>query len=776
MDLGEVLVRDPRYVWRQRSAVLARHALVLCSAEAAGAEELELDGGWSCEAVVVSSAHPHAVRLRELRSDRELLVDTGSKGKRQMWIELFANARKSASAVAAPVARRSSPSRIGSATPLLLESDRSAIVGHTDALQLHQKTAEALAPVAGQLLRGEDVETLLLEHHDSLVTDARSTADMAASLVSIGMLEPLFSCYCGKEIGASSYTSDQIFRVKHQEVLAQLIAAPDASSLVVPPPESSPLHRNRDKRMRRRLNWSEDGSCQRLLQHFDRADNGLSGTEVVQALLQAGVFNVPTAVALADRMLQDGEIKHKYAQISDGTSFTMVESATYVRDTAREAAQLTLKENKVLALPYANQAEVVELEKRLIDMKSRHDNMFRILCAVCALMVIDTWLSSALMTSLMAGASITLLFMFVVRDGTATVAINFRDARGEQQIGGVVTAGFLSGTSDGTSARGAAEVDCTEIVGGKGSVKQSGGATVSSGASSTLSGSIHPVSATALSAVPKDVESHRTGVLSSVDQAKVLSFRQAIAQSANVPIDETQVFSDVYLLSVMSVKDRAFRYAVTKMAKILDWRRSYRVEKLTLASVDAEVKSRLAAGNMYWYGYDFQNRPILWVRAHLKNWANMATSREAEVRAHVFLIDLCCHELMPPGCTTFTIVSDASKISTTMVDLRLMHALLDTCVANYPDRIGMVHAGPLNRLLKYLTSALWPFLPVRLRSKVSFMRDCATELSKHMRFDLIPSYMGGPAEHELNARGDPTTLDIPFMLEAQKRRMQALNV
>ncbi|POM70096.1 Transmembrane protein [Phytophthora palmivora] len=131
MDIGRVLLRDAHYVWRERVAVLEKDAVVLQSPPSAWqaaasaiarpkktkpklkqkpklikqrskpkapppAELLPLDGSLSCEGVVVSSAHMHSVRLQDLRSGREFLVDATTKGKKQMWIDLFASARSRA--------------------------------------------------------------------------------------------------------------------------------------------------------------------------------------------------------------------------------------------------------------------------------------------------------------------------------------------------------------------------------------------------------------------------------------------------------------------------------------------------------------------------------------------------------------------------------------------------------------------------------------------------------------------------------------------------------
>lgn len=746
MELGDVLVRDSRYVWRRRAARLERLALVLAPASSAPTGEtlaLALDGGWACEPVVVSAAHPNAVRLTQLRSGREALVDAGTRGRRQLWVELFANARTSA----AQSATRPAP-------------DAADGGGTQDPAGPSGAAAEALLPVAGLLVRGEDVERLLAERGSGGAEDAKSAADSASRMLESRVFEPLDACSCGRN--HHPFARDQVYRVKHQDALTQFIAEPDAATSSMLALEA-PLERR--QKSRPGISWSNDPSCHELLKALDRLGDGLTGTKVVQVLLQSGVFNVSTAVVLANRMLQSGLIVQSNANTLSAQIFVMDTSTKYRR--GLDLTELDSIPPIDRPSPMTHSAgEIDQLKKQLNCMKSRHELMFRILCGVCFVMALDSWHASVFTSTLKAGVALTLLLLFVLKNATATLAFNVCDSNGAPQLGGMVTAGFFS---DNANLR---EHPTISVAVRKPAEANTGS---KSNEPSELKRDAESLQVATAVPVLELAETQRPGILSQVDQAKVLSFRQAMAQSAGVSIEATLVFSDVYLLSVMSVKDRAFRYAVTKMSKILDWRKSYGVERLTLSSVDADVKARLASANMYWHGYDFQNRPILWVRAHLKNWSNMSTNRESEVRAHIFLIELCCRELMPTGVTTFTIVSDASKISTTMVDLRLMHALLDTCVANYPDRIGMVHAGPVNRLLKYLTTALWPFLPTRLRSKVSFIRDSATELSKYMQFDVIPSYLGGPAEHQLS-EDDSSSLDLSYMMKAQKDRMAALNM
>ncbi|KAG7399332.1 hypothetical protein PHYBOEH_009134 [Phytophthora boehmeriae] len=552
MDIGRVLLRDAQYVWRERSAVLEKDAVVLQPRQSAWqaavaavgqpkrkqkqkprlktkasklrakpktvlpAEVLPLDGSLSCEAVVVSSAHMHSVKLQDLRSGREFLVDVTTKGKRQMWVDLFSSAR-----------------------------GRVNITG-----SWRRKMQSISAEDGGR------IETA------------------AAGIRALTLLDL-------------------------QQAVEMLIAETTESDMVV-----------------------------------------LCGCDVESILL------------------------------GDGS-----------------AADFT-------------EIQAVEIAQRLVE-----ENVLIPFCCSCS-------------------------FVYgpdrVYRVNMDHVASSIEDDD-HNEIGGAMT------TGDSTFRRDSA-----------------------------------------MNLMNQD---RATIVLTRAEEAEVHSFRQAIAQAANVPVEETIAFSDEYLFSVLRVKNRSFSYAVTKMAHIVEWRRNYDVEAIKWD----DVKSQLVSGNMYWYGYDFQNRPILWVRAKLKDWSTMSNRRDVEVRAHVYLLELGCRQFMPPGCTTYTIVTDSAGLGMAQVDIRLMRGLLDVCVANFPDRIGLVHAGPLTRFLKHVTSWLWPFLPVRLRGKVSLMHDCAAELSKYMKSELIPLHMGGAATHNLCADSKSPTaandaLDITYMIDQQKRIMEELKI
>ncbi|KDO27807.1 hypothetical protein SPRG_07406 [Saprolegnia parasitica CBS 223.65] len=228
------------------------------------------------------------------------------------------------------------------------------------------------------------------------------------------------------------------------------------------------------------------------------------------------------------------------------------------------------------------------------------------------------------------------------------------------------------------------------------------------------------------------------------------------------------LFTDEYLFSVMNVKNRTMNYAAEKLQRCIAWRQDYGAPSITLP----DVQMQFAGCSMYWYGYDYMNRPIFWARPKRKDWSKMDAA--VEIRAHVFMIELGVKHMMPPGCTTFTFVTDCANVGYREVDIRLMKGLMEVCSGNYPDRIGSICIGPLTTLVKTLTRMLAPLLPARLREKAKFMKSPGKELEEFMPPQYIPTFMGGKATHMLNPHGHQDVFDFDYMLSSQKERMQAL--
>ncbi|ETL41540.1 hypothetical protein L916_07522 [Phytophthora nicotianae] len=776
MDIGRVLLRDAHYVWRERVAVLEKDAVVLQAPSSAWqaaasaisrsskktksklkpkpkltkqrskpkasppAELLPLDGSLSCEGIVVSSAHMHSVRLQDLRSGREFLVDATSKGKKQMWIDLFASARS----------RANISSNWRGEVSLMDTEDSREIVGSVRSLTLldMQQAVEMLAAATDSdtevaIVRGYDVESILLGDGSAADFTESEASVLARKLVDEDVLVP-FCCSC-----SFVYRADRVYRLNADHRLVKETQVMTIDS------ESEEIQQDGTERCRGHLLWQHDSVFQELLAQFEDGEEGISGTDGVQALLRFGAYSVPTALALANELLRHDFIVE--CSSSDNNSFQMNTATRYKKVCIETSNNDVVDDNKRRAVVSNERAtrslqDRHRLEAQVQKLKQKYMRLLNLFCFCCVLVLLNALVTTVLLPGPLKLSLVTGLLLWLTLSGaTATLSINFQPRNHEEEL--IQPPQPLRDMSEKT-------LDLLHL----------NRSPIAKSSSKNYSANRRRSATTDLM---QDSMDRAVITLTRAEEAEVHSFRLAIAQAASVHIDATHVFADEYLFSVLRVKNRAFAYAVTKMARIIEWRCTYQVDSITWD----DVKSQLASGNMYWYGYDFQNRPILWVRAMLKDWTTMASRREAEVRAHVYLLELGCRRFMPPGVTTYTIVTDSAGLGMAQVDLRLMRGLLDVCVANFPDRIGLVHAGPLTRFLKYITSWLWPFLPIRLRGKVSLMQDCAMELAKHMDTHLIPLHMGGTTMHNLRTpTNNPTEADdimeIDYMIDQQKRFME----
>ncbi|KAG6597994.1 Transmembrane protein [Phytophthora cinnamomi] len=256
MDIGRVLLRDAHYVWRERVALLEKDAVVLqappsawqAAAAAIGgrgkkakprikqsakpkpltrqrskpppAETLPLDGSLSCEGIVVSSAHLHSVRLQDLRSGREFLVDATTRGKKHMWIDLFASARSRANI---------SSSWHGDASLVDAEDVGDGVGASARSLTLldMQQAVEMLVAATesgadAAVVRGCDVEDILLGDGSAADFTESEASVLARKLVEDDVLLP-FCCSC-----SFVYRGDRVYRVNSDHRLvkdAQMLAS-----------------------------------------------------------------------------------------------------------------------------------------------------------------------------------------------------------------------------------------------------------------------------------------------------------------------------------------------------------------------------------------------------------------------------------------------------------------------------------------------------------------------------------------------------------------------
>ncbi|CAH0475795.1 unnamed protein product [Peronospora belbahrii] len=796
MNIGRVLLRDGHNVWHEKVATVKNNALILHSPssswDAAASvairlskkiksklqhkfkpkltkecsqlkalelvELLPLDGSLQCEDIVVSSAHRHAVRLQDVRSGREFLVDVTTKGKKQMWIDLFTSAQN----------RDTINTSYHRDVPQVDSDDIGHVVRCVRMLTLGDRqqgvnmlVTATKSNTAMTVLRGYDVEDILLGDGSAENFTADEASIIAKKLVEDDVLLP-FCCSC-----SLVYRADRVYCVNtnHHLVKHDLHVSVNDKQKLVDEGLSDGSGYSRGQ-----LLSLHDSAFQDVLALFDRLlckdlEKGISGTDCINALLQFGAYNAPTAIELANDLLCHEFIVDCFSSNeSKSKALFQISSTARYKKVCREITNdvvdhCGIKKHRLSRVIVSSEREDrCELEVKAHNLKEDNSRLFN-LCGFCCVLLLVALVTTVLLplslnVSLVAG----LLLWLSLSGISAPLSFNFEPRSHAEDVK----------VSQWSNERRQKRMDPT---------RQS--ALMDSQSESTLPTTmITKRKDSAGAKLMREKAMNPTAiVLTQAQKAEVHSFRLAIEQAASVPAEATAVFSDEYLFSVLCVKNRAFAYAVAKMARVLQWRHMYNVDSIEWT----DVKSQLVSGSMYWYGYDFRNRPILWVRAKLKDWTTMSSRREVEIRAHVYLLELGCRHFMPPGVTTFTIVTDSTDLGMAQMDLRLMKGLLNVCVANFPDRIGLLHAGPLTRVLKYITSWMWPLLPVRLRAKVSLMRDCVAELTKHMDSKVIPLHFGGTVMHNLCAPCTSPTkaddkMDINYMCDQQKRFMEELKI
>lgn len=82
-----------------------------------------------------------------------------------------------------------------------------------------------------------------------------------------------------------------------------------------------------------------------------------------------------------------------------------------------------------------------------------------------------------------------------------------------------------------------------------------------------------------------------------------------------------------------------------------------------------------------------------------------------------------------------------------------LQGLLRILGSGYPDRLGFIAAGPVNLAVRGLFRLLKPFMPRRLPSKIKLMGNPPKNLAELVPPDTIPTFFGGPANHDNVVRG-----------------------
>ena len=120
----------------------------------------------------------------------------------------------------------------------------------------------------------------------------------------------------------------------------------------------------------------------------------------------------------------------------------------------------------------------------------------------------------------------------------------------------------------------------------------------------------------------------------------------------------------------------------------------------------------------YWYGFDQERRPILWVHPTRKDWKNLDVT--AEINLHVAMIEFGL-SMMPEGVTTFTVIAHTHGLGFEHVNAGFGKALLKVITVGYPDRLGALYAGPTGTALRTIFSLLSPLMAKRLAEKINLV-------------------------------------------------------
>lgn len=251
--------------------------------------------------------------------------------------------------------------------------------------------------------------------------------------------------------------------------------------------------------------------------------------------------------------------------------------------------------------------------------------------------------------------------------------------------------------------------------------------------------------------------------------------RRSLATDWPEANDET-LFTPSYIASVMNQPDskhpghrRSFENAREKLASCLEWRESIHAQDVRPEA----VRRQLECGSLYWHGYDVANRPVLWVRPHLKDYSRLDV--KAEVALHVLMLDTGVR-LMPPGVTEIAIVADAAQLGLRTVSVSLMRALLKVLVTGFPDRLGSLSVGPVNMALRSIYSVLTPLMPKRLPGKIKLMASPGTGLVDLIGAEMIPEFMGGTnSSHATLHCGPGERFSFEEMVRQQRAMLRDLS-
>ncbi|OQR95065.1 hypothetical protein ACHHYP_00477 [Achlya hypogyna] len=744
---GKVLLRASEYQWITRIMDLGTDSLLFYEDLAkATLESVDLIGA-TCEVVVVSSEHLHCFRVVEVdpetKATKEWILDARTSQDKQNWISsiqtTILNLKKTTRVAAEPAVDIEPNSGI----------DRKRI-------NAARRLVHDLQAQRGSLfLRGKDVLDILQKH---VGCNSRTEAlVLGNTLLNEGYLKHMVSQYtlldddCLFEtVSRTQYNLHRQFHYQRQddgssddEDEANNVNqtngyyCPELHNLFVSMLiEIEIFYVVEDPRPNESMSMSAV-DLDLDFSSFDAAKEltlkeCFYGNDAVTCLMSVGLLNEQAALVLGNQLLARGY-------------FSPMDSETISFENARTRYVLSPDVTRSIA-PTAEET-IMDLqcqeEKYRTDLRAamdvRHQGLQWLCVSMAALLLFDS-LQEMSFAYKVVFVALSWLGKLYLHDPHAVLPTT------------VPTIGQYTQLPRPKRSSFSAPVETLQPAAAEGDPRHRSGSTATLRHRFPSNADAKPVAATTLVA------------LSAEDRARLDAFKQMLSFDE----DSAFLFTDEYLFSVLNVKNRTMNYAAEKLQRCIAWRQEYGAPGI----VAADVVGQFAGCSMYWYGYDYNNRPIFWARPKRKDWSKMDAA--VEIRAHVFMIELGVKYMMPPGCTTFTFVTDCANVGYREVDIRLMKGLMEVCSGNYPDRIGAICIGPLTTLVKTLTRMLAPLLPARLREKAKFMKSPGKELEEFMPPEYIPTFMGGKATHKLNPDGHADVFDFDYMLSAQQERMKHL--
>ncbi|CAK4150598.1 unnamed protein product [Aphanomyces euteiches] len=747
---GKVLLRASEYQWISRVMVLEADSLTFyCPKSQCSLERVQLRDA-TCETVVVSSEHLHCFRVVEVEPEHktttEWIVDVASSQSKQKWISAVQTSildlkRQQDSVVSKPTTTETED-RIDAARRLIrdLQIQRGSVfLRGKDVLDILQKhvgcktRTEAL--VLGNTLLNEGFfkhmvsQYALLDDDCLFETVSRTQLNLQKQFQT--MNQPDLSDDSDETELALQNQSNGYYCPELHNLFVSMLSEIEIAYVVEDPRPNEDLSISA---VDMDLDFNSFDASKEL-----KLKECIYGDDAVVCLMNVGLLNEDAALVLGNQLLARGY-------------FSPMDNDTDSFENARKRYVLS----PTITRSVAPTAEETLMEIQIQEEKYRQDiiacdelkvhGMQLLALSFLAILLLDSLQSMSL------GLKVLLVGLCVVGK------MYFHDPLIVAATPTQLPAKLASTPTPSRPPR--APKSETKVVQEQEPLAQSTSTTLRQ-RKTDVSPSVSPPSTWEIvTRTPGEVESPPS--LTGEELDRVATFRETLS----ITDENGFLFSDEYLHSVLSVRNRTMTYAAEKLQRCIEWRLSYGASSITIE----EVLPQLTNSSFYWYGYDRHNRPVIWTRPKLKNWGKMDTA--LEIRAHVFMVELGIKHFMPPGVTTFTLVTDCRDVGYREVDIRLMKGLMEVCSGNYPDRIGAICIGPLTTLVKTLTRMLSPLLPARLREKAKFMKNPGRELEEFMAQDIIPKYMGGQADHELSH--EPNQFDFEFMMAQQWRRMERI--